>query len=408
MAREQIAYGVGHVFEVPLVSQADTKLFQTSPTIAAGDAKLRNHLQALTNLAGEYVAFTSGSVEPEVGETLTGATSATTAVVIGVRLTSGTWAGGDAAGALFLEQLSGALQAENLDGSVAGANCLTIGGDSTAGLMASIGGGMAGVPVTSAEASTPLGSIELKDAAGAEWCDSGITFETYGHESAYDPQGCILTDAVGSATGQTTTNLRLSGAPATAPKVSDYFEVMSGTGKGNKGFVKTYSAGATYDVVPYVALDIALGADSVVKFFRDARVPAQIVASEDIDITTTQKASVTAAVPTVTEVTADMDANSTQLAAIVTDTGTTIPGLLGDGSAVIPNLGTALAEVTALPAANASIEDKVGFLFALLTGKATFNKTTGAVVHAQSDGATQLAGGTDTDDGTTYTKGALS
>ncbi len=42
--------------------------------------------------------FNSGSVEPTVGETLTGATSTSTAVVVATVLTSGTWAGSDAAG----------------------------------------------------------------------------------------------------------------------------------------------------------------------------------------------------------------------------------------------------------------------------------------------------------------------
>ena len=44
--------------------------------------------------------YTSGSDAIEVGDTITGATSAATGYVCGVSLTSGTWAGGDAAGDL--------------------------------------------------------------------------------------------------------------------------------------------------------------------------------------------------------------------------------------------------------------------------------------------------------------------
>ncbi len=52
-----------------------------------------------------YIAtmtFDSGSVEPQVGETLSGTTSITTAKVISVTLASGAWADGDAAGTINL------------------------------------------------------------------------------------------------------------------------------------------------------------------------------------------------------------------------------------------------------------------------------------------------------------------
>jgi hypothetical protein len=148
------------------------------------------------------------------------------------------------------------------------------------------------VPLTAAETTTDYGFVALIDAAGAEWCNDGIAFKTVGHPSAADPQGCILSDAVGSATGQSTTNIRLSGAPATAPKPGHYFEVVSGTAIGNCGRVKTYTAAGTYDVVPYDALTIALGADSVVKFYRDSTLdPARVVAQENIDFGALQKTS---------------------------------------------------------------------------------------------------------------------
>jgi len=124
-----------------------------------------------------------------------------------------------------------------------------------------------------------------------------LAFATFGHGNALDPQGCILTDAVGSATGQTVSNIRLSGAPSTAPKVGYYFEITVGTGIGNAGYVKTYTAGANYEITPYVDLDTALDATSTIKVYRDApRVPAHIVATENIDLSATQKTSVNTAI----------------------------------------------------------------------------------------------------------------
>ena len=82
--------------------------------------------------------FDSGSVEPTVGETFTGADSAHTGVVVEVEaLLSGTWAGGDAAGYLTLDTLSGDDSEqgtifednEAINGSTAGDNCLTANGD---------------------------------------------------------------------------------------------------------------------------------------------------------------------------------------------------------------------------------------------------------------------------------------
>jgi len=69
---------------------------------------------------------------------------------------------------------------------------------------------------------------------------------------------------------------------------------------------------------------------------------------------------ITNAVPTVTQITADMDANSTQLAAIVLDTGTTIPGTIttlqttadsieGDTQDLQTQIGTDGAGLTNLP-----------------------------------------------------------
>ena len=94
---------------------------------------------------GYEVAFTSGGVsEILVGDTLTGATSGKSFVVTKVILTGGTWAGGDAAGRIFLASKTGALVAENLDRTLpapsAIVNICTIGGDAVAITMAVPGG----------------------------------------------------------------------------------------------------------------------------------------------------------------------------------------------------------------------------------------------------------------------------
>lgn len=77
------------------------------------------------------LAFTSGGThEVLVGDTLTGATSGSTCVVTKITLSSGTWAGGDAAGTFHLRLQSAALQSENLNEG-ANNNVCTIASDST-------------------------------------------------------------------------------------------------------------------------------------------------------------------------------------------------------------------------------------------------------------------------------------
>jgi len=71
----------------------------------------------------DALPYDSGSTEFTRGETLTGATGGGTADVIDWTLTGGTWGGGDAAGTVYIKQNAVAdFQAENLDGSVGGAN----------------------------------------------------------------------------------------------------------------------------------------------------------------------------------------------------------------------------------------------------------------------------------------------
>ena len=84
---------------------------------------------------GRELAFTSGGTTEIVeGDTITGATSAATAVVTRVVLDSGTWAGGDAAGRFIFASQTGTFQAENIDVG-ASTNLATIAGDSSAILL---------------------------------------------------------------------------------------------------------------------------------------------------------------------------------------------------------------------------------------------------------------------------------
>jgi hypothetical protein len=86
---------------------------------------------AAVNL-GRELAFTSGGVtEIVAGNTVTGAISGATAVIGRVVLTSGTWAGGNAAGFFYFASQTGTFQAENLDVG-ASLNLATIAGNSSA------------------------------------------------------------------------------------------------------------------------------------------------------------------------------------------------------------------------------------------------------------------------------------
>jgi len=89
---------------------------------------------------GFELTFTSGgTTEISEGDTITGATSAATAVVTRVMLESGTWAAGSAAGRIIFAVQSGTFQSENLDVG-ASANLATIAADSSAITM--LGGGL--------------------------------------------------------------------------------------------------------------------------------------------------------------------------------------------------------------------------------------------------------------------------
>ena len=74
----------------------------------------------------EHIKFSSGSTEFTAEETITGATSGATATVIDWYEDSGTWAGGDAVGVVWVSVLSGTFNAsENINGSSGGNNMAT-------------------------------------------------------------------------------------------------------------------------------------------------------------------------------------------------------------------------------------------------------------------------------------------
>lgn len=123
------------------------------------------------------VSYTSGGTyEILPGDTITGATSASTARVVSLTLASGTWAGGDAAGVLTLDDRSGALQAENLD--VGGnTNVATIGADSVAVAATDIGGVaiVRDAEIVASELTWPSGATAAQKATAlAELAAKGI------------------------------------------------------------------------------------------------------------------------------------------------------------------------------------------------------------------------------------------
>lgn len=86
----------------------------------------------VTQALGRELAYTSGGTyEIAEGDTITGATSGATAVVVRITLTSGDWTTGDAVGSIFYATQTGAFQAENLNVG-AHANVATIAANSSA------------------------------------------------------------------------------------------------------------------------------------------------------------------------------------------------------------------------------------------------------------------------------------
>jgi hypothetical protein len=76
---------------------------------------------------GFVLDFDSGSTEFTYGETLTGAVSGDTGVVVSWVVTDGAWGDGDAEGVVYVEAITGNFNAlENLNGSVGGVNIASV------------------------------------------------------------------------------------------------------------------------------------------------------------------------------------------------------------------------------------------------------------------------------------------
>ena len=203
----RLPYGKDVVLDLPLVDAGVSPApFESTPvTIAAGDAKVAHDRLIPTNLSGKTIAFTSGgTAEVRPGYTLTGATSAATCIVMGVRVTSGTWAGGDAAGSLFVRSDSGTFQSENLN-ATAQSNICTIGAAlDAAGLFKHIAGGVYGFGIPGSQLLGARGYLKVQDqTATEEWEDTAIAFETIDHPYAADPMGCLYAGTAQSVTSTT-------------------------------------------------------------------------------------------------------------------------------------------------------------------------------------------------------------
>lgn len=232
---EPIKYGVDHLFtRIPLVTLDDAD-FLASATIAAGDAKIRKDTGLAANLSAEAVAFTSGSEEPTNGDTIDGATSGASGTFMFAVLTSGSWGGGDAAGTLFLKSVSGTFQSENLDINGGTANVMTIGGDTTAGLIAEEEDGTYAVAITAAESQCETGGITIKDQTNPkEFEDQTIRFWTLGHANAFlsaIPQAAAGTanGLVTSLSGQAGVNaVQFDGQTSPAQRLADMLDGATG------------------------------------------------------------------------------------------------------------------------------------------------------------------------------------
>ena len=134
--------------------------------------------------SGEYTrTFTSGGTYEIIpGDTVVGATSAATARVVAVSLSSGTWAAGTAAGTLTVDTHTGTFQAENLN----------VGGNTN---VASIAGAMSATAATDQPGVAIVRDAEIvsdylewpsgttaaqKTAALAQLADKGIVTRTSG------------------------------------------------------------------------------------------------------------------------------------------------------------------------------------------------------------------------------------
>lgn len=111
---------------------------------------------------GWVVPFSSGgTAEIKTGDTIVGATSGATAIVTEVVLSSGTWAGGDAAGFFSVRSLTGTFGSENVKVG-AGTNDATV----TANVVHNVAFAAAAASATGIAALSRFEGVEATDARG--------------------------------------------------------------------------------------------------------------------------------------------------------------------------------------------------------------------------------------------------
>ena len=186
-------YGADALFQLPLVTRGAVDFYAKpgTPFVEAGDLKLKTDRQIRANPTAKILGFDSGSVEPLPGATIVEATGDGSAVVMFAIVVSGTWAGGNAAGFLFVKTVTGTWTNDiNIDNSTtAQTNFATVDSGTTglysatqlavtAGLFASDGFSWY-VALTATEMQCKQGTIQIIDQTGTKlWEDQAILFET--------------------------------------------------------------------------------------------------------------------------------------------------------------------------------------------------------------------------------------
>ena len=137
------ATSVGQVITIRALVENTFTVTSSTTTITSTDANMSGHGTTtemykssatgwtLVQLGFELAFTSGGTTEITEGQTITGATSAATAVTTRVMLESGTWAAGTAAGKFIFAVQTGTFQSENINVG-ASTNLATIAGDSSA------------------------------------------------------------------------------------------------------------------------------------------------------------------------------------------------------------------------------------------------------------------------------------
>ena len=198
-------YATGAMFKIAVLDAVDDPpglRMESAPTLAAADLEVATDKNGgPAECSAQYTTFTSGSEEPSVGDTLTN--NSQTAVYIGSVLTSGTWAGGDAAGYMFHAAPSGAFASGAIGISGGTADVATASGAATdaAGVFDEQ---LLWIALTAAEMTCQQGLILVRDATSTPvWADDAIEFETVGSSGLHTDVIGDLDDA--AATGAVTT-----------------------------------------------------------------------------------------------------------------------------------------------------------------------------------------------------------